>query len=115
MYDKYKGQVQFLFVYVREADPTDGWAIKSNELAGISVKQPTKFDERIDVAEQCCKALKMTMPLVVDTMDDTVGHAYSGMPDRLYVLDSQARVVYKGGRGPVGFSAGGIEQSLVPQ
>jgi len=53
------------------------------------------------------------MPMVVDDMDDHVGHLYSGMPDRLYVLDGDGRVVYKGGRGPFGFKVGEMEQSLV--
>jgi len=53
------------------------------------------------------------MPMVVDDMDDHVGHLYSGMPDRLYVLDADGRVVYKGGRGPFGFKVGEMEQTLV--
>ena len=52
------------------------------------------------------------MPLLVDGLDDRVGHAYSGMPDRLYVLDREGRVAYKGGRGPFGFKSGEMEQSL---
>ena len=51
--------------------------------------------------------------MVVDTMDDRVGHAYSGMPDRLYVIDRAGKVAYKGGRGPFGFKPGEMEQSLV--
>jgi hypothetical protein len=55
----------------------------------------------------------ITMPLVVDDMNDRVGHLYSGMPDRLYVLDGDGRVVYKGGRGPFGFKVPEMEQSLI--
>src|SRR5437762_693533 len=69
--------------------------------------------ERLKVAESCCTRLEMTMPLLVDTLDDRVGHAYSGMPDRLYVIDTRGRVVYKAGRGPFGFKAGEMEQSLL--
>jgi hypothetical protein len=54
----------------------------------------------------------MTMPLLIDEMDDRVGHAYSGMPDRLYVIDRGGRVAYKGGRGPFGFKVGEMEQAL---
>src|SRR5581483_4019476 len=55
----------------------------------------------------------ITMPLLIDAMDDRVGHAYSGMPDRLYVIDREGRVAYKGGRGPFGFKPGEMEQSLL--
>jgi hypothetical protein len=46
-------------------------------------------------------------------MNDRIGHAYSGMPDRLYVIDADGRVAYKGGRGPFGFRPAEMEQALV--
>jgi hypothetical protein len=85
----------------------------SNDRAGIALAQPRDREERAAAAEQCCTALEMTMPLLMDEMDDRVGHAYSGMPDRLYVLDTSGRVAYKSGRGPFGFQPGEMEQSLV--
>jgi hypothetical protein len=85
----------------------------SNVMAGINLKQPTSLEERTGVAEKCCKALKMTMPLLVDEMTDIVGHSYSGMPDRLYVVSKDGHIVYKGGRGPFGFKSGELEQSLL--
>jgi hypothetical protein len=69
--------------------------------------------ERVGVAEKCCQSLVMTIPLLVDDVSYRVGHAYSGMPDRLYVLDRAGRVAYKGGRGPFGFKPGEMEQSLI--
>ena len=53
------------------------------------------------------------MPLLVDEMDDSTGHAYSGMPDRLYVIDRTGNVAYKSGRGPFGFRVSEMEQALV--
>ena len=53
------------------------------------------------------------MPLVVDEMDDRVGHAYSGMPDRLYLIDREGRIAYKSGRGPFGFKPDELEQSIL--
>jgi len=100
-------------VYVREAHPSDGWALAGNDKLGISVAQPKSFAERQEVATTCCTSLKMTIPMVVDEIDDRVGIAYSGMPDRLYVIDSKGRVAFKGGRGPFGFKTGEMEQALV--
>lgn len=110
---RYGDQVEFLAVYVREAHPTDGWRMSSNDAAGINIKQPRLLDERDRVAKTCCSALKISMPMVVDEMDDRVGHAYSGMPDRLYLIDRKGRIAYKGGRGPFGFKPGELEQSLI--
>jgi hypothetical protein len=105
--------VQFLAVYVREAHPTDGWRVEGNDRSGISILQPTTTSDRTRVAVRCCSSLHVTMPMVVDTVDDLVGHAYSGMPDRLYIISRDGRVVYKGGRGPFGFNAGEMEQALI--
>jgi hypothetical protein len=84
-----------------------------NDKDGVAFAQPKTADERTKIAETCCATLKMTIPMVVDTMDDRVGHAYSGMPDRLYLLDRSGRVVYQGGRGPFGFRPAEMEQSLI--
>jgi alkylhydroperoxidase family enzyme len=87
--------------------------MSSNDRVGVSVTQPKKSSDRFAVAKHCCNSLEITMPMVVDEMDDRVGHAYSGMPDRLYVIDREGRVAYKGGRGPFAFKPGEMEQALV--
>jgi hypothetical protein len=98
---------------VREAHPTDGWRMESNDRAGIALPQPKDKADRTAAATQCCSHLEMNMPVLVDELDDRVGNAYSGMPDRLYVIDRQGKVAYKGGRGPFGYKPGEMEQSLV--
>ncbi|MFO0819604.1 MAG: deiodinase family protein [Pirellulales bacterium] len=103
----------FLAIYVREAHPTGGWAMRSNEMVGISEQQPSTYAERIEVAGRCHARLNPTIPLLVDAIDDRVGHAYSAMPTRLYIIDRAGRVAYKGGRGPYGFKTGEMEQALL--
>ena len=49
MHRRYKDQVAFLAVYVREAHPTDGWRMESNDRAGISFKQPTTARESVGI------------------------------------------------------------------
>jgi hypothetical protein len=100
-------------VYVREAHPDDGWKMESNTRAQVSVKQPVTFAERVAVCNQFRDRLKPTIPIVVDQIPDVVGHLYSGMPARMYVIDPQGKVAYKSGRGPFGFRVGEMEQALV--
>ena len=100
-------------MYVREAHPTDGWRSPSNDRAGIAFKQPLDSGERVEVAKKCCSTLEISMPLLVDDIEDHVGHAYSGMPDRLYLIDREGRIAFKSGRGPFGFKPGELEQSMV--
>jgi alkylhydroperoxidase family enzyme len=109
---RYKDDAVFVAVYVREAHPTGGWRMSSNDEAGVTFAQPRDYAERAGLAERCYAKLKMNMPLLVDEMDDRVGHAYSGMPARLYIIDTEGKVAYKGGRGPFGFKPDEMEQTL---
>jgi thiol-disulfide isomerase/thioredoxin len=113
VYERHKGQAAFIMVYVREAHPTDGWKMESNTRLGVAVKQPTTTAERVEACELFRKKLKPGMPVLVDEISDPVGNAYSGMPARLYVIDTKGKVAYKSGRGPFGFKPGEMEQALV--
>jgi hypothetical protein len=113
LHKRYGDRAEFLAIYVREAHPVDGWRMDSNDKAGIALAQPRNKSERLNAAQQCCGTLEISMPVLVDELDDRVGHAYSGMPDRLYVIHPDGRVVYKGGRGPFGFQAREMEQALL--
>ncbi|MGL4420283.1 MAG: deiodinase family protein, partial [Gemmataceae bacterium] len=64
----YGEKVTFLAIYVREAHPTEGWKMASNEKMGVRVAQPRTDEDRAAVATQCAKALNMTMPVLVDTV-----------------------------------------------
>lgn len=110
---RHKDHATFLMVYVREAHPTDGWKMEQNERLGVAVKQPTTTAERVKACELFAKKLNPELRVVVDELDDPAGHAYSGMPTRLYVIDPRGKVAYKSGRGPFGFKPGEMEQALV--
>ena len=113
MFARFKDQVDFYAVYIREAHPTDGWQMSDNDRAGIKLEQPQTIEQRNLVATRCCTSLGLTMPLLVDTIDDRVNRAYSGFPDRLYLVDRAGRVAYKGGRGPFGYKPRELEQTLI--
>lgn len=100
-------------VYVREAHPSNGWTLAGNDRLGIAIPQHKSLADRCQAAKACSGSLKMTIPMVVDEFDDRIGIAYSGMPDRLYVIDRQGRVAYKGGRGPFGYKPPEMEQALI--
>jgi hypothetical protein len=113
VYRRHHDEAEFLMVYVREAHPTNGWRMTDNDQKGVEVTQPASDFERTVVAQQCHARLKSPWTMVVDRIDDEVGRAYSGMPSRLYVIDTDGTVVYKSGRGPFGFKPAEMEQSLI--
>ena len=113
LHRRYADRANFLMVYVREAHPTDGWRMESNDRVGVATAQPSTYAERAAVAQRCGKLLGLGFPLLVDTIDDAVGSRYSGMPGRFYIIDQAGKIAFKNGRGPYGFKPDELEQSLV--
>ncbi len=113
LHRRYADRASFLMVYVREAHPTDGWRMASNDRVGVATAQPSTYAERAAVAQRCGKLLGLGFPLLVDTIDDAVGGRYSGMPGRFYIIDREGKIAFKNGRGPYGFKPDELETSLV--
>jgi len=110
---RYGDRATFVMVYVREAHPTDGWRMRSNDDVGVSAAQPQSYEERVDVAQRCGDLLGLGFPMLVDTIDDAVGARYSGMPGRFYLIDQKGEIAFKNARGPFGFKPAELEQSLI--
>jgi len=112
MYAAYDKHADFKIVYVREAHPSDGWQVPVNERDGVVFTTPKTSQEREKVAGACAANLKITISIVVDSMDDKVERAYSGWPDRIYIIDKDGRIAYKGAPGPAGFKPKEAEDAL---
>lgn len=113
VFHRYKDRANFLMVYVREAHPKEGWKLQMNSRYDIEIPQPATQEERVAVAARCQKHTALPFPMVVDRVDDEVGKAYSGMPSRLYLIDTDGTIAYRSGRGPFGFKPAELEQSLI--
>jgi len=87
--------------------------VKENLRDGVLVEQHGSLEERVEVGQTCMSKLALEMPAVVDDIDDTVAKAYAGLPERLYLIDREGRVAYKGGVGPMFFKPGEWEQAIV--
>ena len=66
-----------MFVYIREAHPTDEWQMDVNVKEGVVFAQPKSADERKSVAGKCSTSLKLSMPVVVDEIDNRVDKLYA--------------------------------------
>src|SRR5262245_52566686 len=95
-----------------EAHPSDGWTMKQNEKEGIRIKQAKEYEDRVKAAGECIKDLKLTIPMLVDDMDNAAQKAYGGWPDRLYVIAKDGKVAYRGDLGPKGFKVADAEAAL---
>ena len=103
MFKGYKDRVEFLLIYIREAHPADGWQLPANTKDGIVFKEPRNLFERKSIAETTCKKLNLSLPTVIDDMDNTVDNRYAGWPERMFIVDAQGKIAYAGKQGPFGF------------
>ena len=90
----------------------DVWQMSSNVKDGVLFASPKTADERAGTAEICVAKLAIKLPAVVDGIDNRIERAYTGWPDRLYVIGTDGRVRYKSAPGPFGFSTANLEQQL---
>lgn len=74
--------------------------------------QPKSAEEREEVAESCVLHLELSIPTLVDDMDNATDQAYSALPDRLYLVGKDGRIAYKGDRGPFGFRPDELEAAI---
>jgi Iodothyronine deiodinase len=64
---------------------------------------PRNEAERFSVADSWVRKLGIKFPALVDGFDNRVEVAYTGWPDRLYLIGAGGRVLYKSSPGPFGF------------
>lgn len=90
-------------VYISEAHPSDLWQTESNIRDKVVFASPRDADERTSIAGICVRKLGLKFSAVVDEFGNSTERAYTGWPDRLYLIDSQGRIAYKSKAGPFGF------------
>jgi hypothetical protein len=112
MYQSYKDKAAIYLIYILEAHPEDGRKMPANAKDGVKVSQPKTYEERVKVAGECIKDLKLGIPTLVDDMQNSAQKGYAAWPDRIYVVDAEGKVAYKGEPGPRGFKPGEAEEAL---
>jgi len=95
-----------------EAHPSDVWQTESNLKDKVVFASPRDYDERSQVAGSCVRKLGIKFPAVIDGFDNQTESAYTGWPDRIYLIDRSNRVAYKSKPGPFGFKPDDLEKAL---
>lgn len=74
---------QFLFVYTREAHPSDRYP------------GHTSFEQKKSVASEMAKQLGFARPMLVDDLEATVHHAYGRLPNMTYIVNPGGTIIYR--------------------
>ena len=101
-----------MVVYITEAHPSDVWQMQSNIKEQVVFASPKDEEERAMVAGACVRKLGIQIPAVIDQFGNSTESAYTGWPDRLYLIDKTGRVAYKSKPGPFGFKSDELQAAI---
>ena len=99
-------------VYITEAHPSDVWQSETNIRDSVVFASPKDEGERASLARMCVRNLHIDFPAVIDEFGNSTERAYTGWPDRIYLIDAEGRVAYKSQPGPFGFKPDELEAAL---
>ena len=84
LYDQFRGDdIEFLFVYVREAHP------------GERIPAHSSMREKISAAQQLRDAEELVMPVLVDDVRGSIHRKYSRLPNPAFLIDKAGRVAFR--------------------
>jgi Iodothyronine deiodinase len=86
--------------------------MQSNVRDGVLFRSPKDEAERVTVAGACVRKLGIKFPALIDSFDNRVEFAYTGWPDRLYLIGQGGRILYKSKPGPFGFHPEDLAQAI---
>jgi len=86
--------------------------VEANERDVVFFPQPKSLDERVSVAQSCALRLDISIPTLIDDMENSTDQKYYALPDRLYLVGRNGRIAYRGAPGPWGFVAAELEKAI---
>ena len=112
MFNQYKDVAEFRLIYIREAHAADG--DRPNRISrDLEINEHTNFEERCETAEKFINDKSLTMPMLIDNMDNSTDAAYMAKPDRVFLVRTDGRLAIAGDRGPRGFEPALEDLSLI--
>ena len=87
--------------------------MQSNIKDKVVFSSPKDEEERTLLAGTCVRKLAIKFPAVIDKFGNQTEKAYTGWPDRLYLIDSNGQITYKSQPGPFGFKPDQLATALL--
>jgi peroxiredoxin len=83
LYEEYDGEVEFLFVYVREAHPGDELGPHKEMRDKVSAAELLRDEEEVE------------MPIIVDDLNGRIHRKYGKAPNPTYLIDRSGRIAFR--------------------
>ncbi len=102
IYLTYNDIADFRLVYITEAHAKDSsWPV--GYAKEMNITKHKTYGQRCTTAERLMKDKSLTIPTLVDDMENSVNKAYKAHPDRIYLVRKDGRLAVAGKRGPWGY------------
>lgn len=79
-------------VYTKEIHPLGGWEVERNKEEKIQVERPTTIAGRETIARECRGVLHLSMPFLIDDMNDTAATALGLYPNGAVVINRDGTI-----------------------
>ena len=112
LYKEHHDLIEFFVVYIQEAHPTDGWQTDNNVADDVLLRQHQDIHEREEAAQTCSMDMYISIPTLVEEMDNVIDEAYGAAPERLYLIGKDGNVFYHGGAEPHFFDLEELEETI---
>ncbi len=106
LFRQYRDRMDFYVVYIQEAHPSDEWQMDVNVEQDVVFEQPKTYEQREAVAQACSLGLDVSIPMLIDEMDDATNRAYGAVPDRLFLVRRRGQCGVQGRTRPDGLPPG---------
>ena len=93
LYKKTQGQVNFAFVYIKDAHPAPG---KTVDIGGENVRlaQSRTMSHRIKLTKRLLQRTGLTLPIYIDDMKGSGRKAFAGYHLSAYVIDTDGKLAF---------------------
>jgi len=123
IYSKYKNDVEFMVIYIKEAHPIETWWPGETRIMKMAEKfararsvsdmhEPGTIEERRQVAMRCKKRILGDLPVYLDTMDNKMNALYVAFPTRLCLIGRDGRVAWTMAPGPFTLNPDDFERGI---
>ncbi len=101
MYRDFGDIAGFFVIYINEAHPNDGPAGASGTDTGVATHRD--YGQRCSAASRLLDETLMSIPCLVDDIDNSTDLAWRAWPDKVFVVNSEGIIAVAGADGPYGF------------
>ncbi|HMB95834.1 MAG TPA: redoxin domain-containing protein, partial [Tepidisphaeraceae bacterium] len=91
---EYFPHINPFIIYTRESYPSGEWDVQRNKQEGISIAQPSDMQTRINQAMQAHDGLHLSVPILIDSMDNKTASDYSGFTNAAVLIGRDGKVLF---------------------